>query len=179
MPLTYYPATYQPMQGYAPYYIPQVPQIQPQSFSQGPTQMQTQPAVTQANTPTMSGMLWVADEREASLYPVAPNTAVALWDSHKPIVYVKQSDASGKPVLKVYDLAERTETSQETQKETAVNLDTFATKSELAAVVSAVKDVSGVLSSLRGDVDTMKGDVYGLAGKKKSVKKSTEAEDDE
>ena len=178
MPLTYYPATYQPVPGYTPYYQQQMPQFPSQGYAQATPQMQGQQNAQQANALTMSGMLWVADEREASLYPVAPNTAVALWDSHKPIVYVKQSDASGKPVLKVYDLAERTETAQDTQKDSAVNMDTFATKSELAAVVSAVKDVSGVLSSLRGDVDTMKGDVYGLAGKKKTVKKQ-EADDDE
>ena len=30
-------------------------------------------------------------------YLVAPNSAVALWDSNSPTIYLKQADASGKP----------------------------------------------------------------------------------
>ena len=38
---------------------------------------------------------------------MAPNSAVTLWDSNAPVVYLKQADASGKPSMKIYDLVER------------------------------------------------------------------------
>lgn len=171
MPYPYYNTNYQ-QNGYPQYVQPvqQIPQYQsaPQSSVQ-PTQ-----AAPQIIT---SGMMWVNDEREASLYPVAPNTAIALWDIKNPVVYVKQSDASGRPSLKIYDLTERADELQTASKpETAK---TFATKDELSAVVGAVKEVNGTLASLRIDIDTLKGDMYGIAGKKKPVKKTAEDEENE
>ena len=53
-------------------------------------------------------MIWVNGEQEAMSYLVAPNSAVALWDSTAPVIYLKQADASGKPSIKIYDLVERT-----------------------------------------------------------------------
>lgn len=49
------------------------------------------------------------DKWAAMAYLVAPNSAVALWDSNAPAIYLKQADASGKPSIKVYDLVERTQ----------------------------------------------------------------------
>lgn len=54
-------------------------------------------------------IVWVHSEMEASGYPVAPNSAVTLWDSSAPVVYLKQADASGKPSMKIYDLVERSQ----------------------------------------------------------------------
>ena len=51
----------------------------------------------------------MSGEAEAMAYLVAPNSAVALWDSNAPTIYLKQADASGKPSIKVYDLVERTQ----------------------------------------------------------------------
>ena len=101
----YFPVTYQPYQAPNYYgYQQQMQQQMPQTQGQG-TQMSL------ANQqPIQSGILWVTSEQEAQSYPVAPNNAVALWASSAPAVYIKQADASGKPVLKIYDLTERTET---------------------------------------------------------------------
>lgn len=77
---------------YPMYTYPQYPQY-PQQYQQ-----QQQPQTT--------GILWVGSEAEAQSYPVAPNNAVALWDSTKPAVYLKQADASGKPTMKTYQLSE-------------------------------------------------------------------------
>ena len=52
-------------------------------------------------------IVWVQNEMEAANYLVAPNSAVTLWDSNAPVVYLKQADASGKPSMKIYDLVER------------------------------------------------------------------------
>ena len=49
----------------------------------------------------------MSGEAEAMAYLVAPNSAVALWDSNAPTIYLKQAD--GKPSIKVYDLVERTQ----------------------------------------------------------------------
>ena len=108
MAYNYFPATYQP---YHPSYYGYQPQMQqaPQQMSQPQVQGTQMPLANQQPT-IQSGILWVTSEQEAQAYPVAPNNAVALWDSSSPAVYIKQADASGKPVLKVYDLTERTET---------------------------------------------------------------------
>lgn len=73
------------------------------------TPMQSQQTATsQSNVSAPnSGIIWVSSEREAMEYPIAPNNAVALWDSNNPVIYLKQADASGKPSTEVYDLVKR------------------------------------------------------------------------
>jgi hypothetical protein len=123
----YYPMGYQPY----PYYTapaPAVPQAQ--------TIQQNQPA----------SIIWVAGEKQAFEYPVAPNNAVALWDSTAPAIYLKTADASGKPTLKTYDLVERTQTHAETQTtdKAEIDLSFFKTaldsiRSELEVIKASVK----------------------------------------
>jgi len=103
-----------------------------------------------------SSVIWISGEREAQMYPVAPNNAVTLWSQSEPVVYLKQADASGKPSMKVYDIVERRETPQE-EKE-------YVTKTDLTSVLSAVEGI-------KADIEAMKGDIYGIAGKRKTVKK--------
>lgn len=112
------------------------------------------------------------------MYPVAPNNAVALWDSSAPSIYLKQADASGKPSMKIYDLVERAETPQESANAKTDKVPAYATKEELGAVVGVVKGFDELIGSIKSDIDTMKGDIYGLAGKKKA-KKEIEREDEE
>ena len=117
-----------------PYYSPYT-----QQYYQYPQMM------TQQNQPT--SIIWVQGEREAAAYPVAPNNAVALWDSDAPVIYLKQADAAGKPSMKAFDLVERAEQS----KKEPDNYD------------SIMKSIS----EMRSDIDSLKNDVYGLAGKKR------------
>ena len=96
---------YQPYQIYQPYQPPmadQLTQLRQQQFPSVQNLQQTQQQ-------TQSGMIWVQNEMEAANYLVAPNSAVTLWDSNSPVVYLKQADASGKPSMKIYDLVERTQ----------------------------------------------------------------------
>lgn len=90
----YYPG-YQPM-----YYQPPMPdqlaQLRGSQFQPAQQPQQAQPSI-----------VWVQNEMEAANYLVAPNSAVTLWDSNAPVVYLKQADASGKPSMKIYDLVER------------------------------------------------------------------------
>ena len=57
--------------------------------------------------------------------------------------------------------------------------DTYATKDELGAVVGVVKGFDEILAGLRADIDTMKGDMYGIAGKKKTARKTAEVTEDD
>lgn len=144
--LSYFPATYQ---GYNQYPIFQQPQA---GYNMQPTQQQ-QP-VQQTQTP--SAILWVRNEQEAAMYPVAPNNAVPLWDSNCPVLYLKQADASGKPTMTIYDLVERKKPPTEPQNGTDAKSIDYATKEELAALAGVVKDVDGLIAGLREDVNALK-----------------------
>ena len=88
-----------------PYYqIPYYPQPMPDNLMQMRQQQMMQPAPPPVpqNPVATGGVQWVSSEQEARGYLIAPNSAVALWDSTAPTVYLKQSDASGKPTLKIY-----------------------------------------------------------------------------
>ena len=143
---------------YQPYAAYQQPQIQPVQ--------QPQPTM-----PMQSGIVWVGSLMEAQNYPIAPNNAVALWEKSGKTIYLKSADATGKPNLVTYDLVERT--AQEAQTQAPA----YATKEDLSAVAGAVSSFDGVLATLKAEIDAMKGDLYGIAGKKKPVKK-TEGEDE-
>lgn len=126
----------------APYGNPYLPSIYPQApqpIQAMPIQGQQQPAPA---APQATGILWVASEAEAQAFPVAPNNAVALWDSNRPTIYLKQADASGKPVIKTYDLTERTETAR-VAFSTAGNTETPAKdqKDEIDALWAAVEEI--------------------------------------
>lgn len=51
--------------------------------------------------------IYVQGETGAKSYLVAPNTTVDLWDSEKPVIYVKSADATGIPTLAVLDYSIR------------------------------------------------------------------------
>ena len=100
-----------------------------------------------------SSILWVTSEVEAMSYPVAPNNAVALWDSTKPIVYVKQADASGRPSMKAYNLVERTETAQN-NADTGGNINTadYLLKSEFDGVLSEIAAIKADLKKVQREL---------------------------
>lgn len=132
---------YTPYYGYA--YQPQqvvMPQPQPQQPTNG------------------SSINWVRNQNEAMMFPVAPNAAVALWDSSSPVIYLKQADASGKPSMKIYDLVERIERPVESTSASPIQDNTFATKKELEAVVEAVKGIQGEIDLLRNKKKEVKKD---------------------
>ena len=131
------------------------PQIQPTQPPQQPQQA--------------AGIIWVSGAQEAQMYPVAPNNAVALWEQSGKTIYLKSADATGKPTMRVYDLVERTETASAALGNQDEKVHDYATKEELSAVALAIKNVLG-------DIEQMKGDLYGVAGRKKTVKKG---EDDD
>ena len=116
-----------------PYYgNPYMPPMQDNLAQLRQQQMQAIPPMPQNPLP-QSGVQWVSGEQEARSWMVAPNAAVALWDSTAPTVYLKQADASGKPTLKVYDLVERLASAPDAQKAPAAE---YVTRKELADGIS-------------------------------------------
>lgn len=131
-PINYFPNTYNPY--LQPQYIPQ-----PQAAPQPTTQIST-------------GILWVGSEQEAQNYPVAPNNAVALWDSTTPVIYLKQTDASGRPNIKTYELKERLDPAAAPAPS---NLD-YAEKSELDKVRADFESFRTELKSVKKEIISLK-----------------------
>lgn len=94
-----YPYYYQPYQPYQPPMADQLMQLRQNQYQPNMQQVPQQQA--------SPSIVWVQSEQDALNYLVAPNSAVTLWDSNSPVVYLKQADASGKPSMKIYDLVER------------------------------------------------------------------------
>lgn len=125
-----------------PYYQnPYYPQPMPDNLMQMRQQqmMQSAPPPVPQNPVATGGVQWVSGEQEARGYLIAPNSAVALWDSTAPTVYLKQADASGKPTLKIYDLVERTETASTASQGKAPDYVTREEFDRLAALVGEIK----------------------------------------
>ena len=92
-----------------------------QPYQQQPYQQQQQQLYQQPNSQQMMGqqynfqqpqaqpqqpqnpMIWVQGEAGAKSYLLAPNTTLPLWDSEQQTVYIKSTDASGMPSMKVLD----------------------------------------------------------------------------
>lgn len=125
-----------------PYYQnPYYPQPMPDNLMQMRQQQMMQPAPPPVpqNPVATGGVQWVSSEQEARGYLIAPNSAVALWDSTDPTVYLKQADASGKPTLKIYDLVERAETAPNAPQKPGVEFVTREEFDRLAALVGELK----------------------------------------
>ena len=112
---------------------------QPQMMQQ-PMQPAMQQPPMQPNPVAQGGVQWVSGEQEARNWMIAPNAAVALWDSSAPTVYLKKADASGKPSLTIYDLVERAETPRTATQEKGVE---FVTRKEFDALAALVGELKG------------------------------------
>ena len=127
---------YQPYQMYQPPMADQLMQLR---------QNQYQPNMQQAPQQLPSpSIVWVQNEMEAANYLVAPNSAVTLWDSNSPVVYLKQADASGKPSMKIYDLVERTQRPVQPPKTPAIE---YAPLSRLEALEARLNELTAVKES--------------------------------
>lgn len=123
---------YQPYQPYQPPMADQLMQLR---------QNQYQPNIQQVPQQQSPSIVWVQNEMEAANYLVAPNSAVTLWDSNSPVVYLKQADASGKPSMKIYDLVERTQRPAQAPQTPAVE---YAPLSRLEALEARLNELTAV-----------------------------------
>lgn len=150
---TYYPYQ-QPIQ--QPMYQPPMQDQMGQLRQQQYQPMQTQQMFSQQAS--QQSMIWVAGEQEAMGYLIAPNSAVALWDSTAPVIYLKQADASGKPTIKIYDLVERTQRPVQATQEPAIEY----------APLSRLEELEARINALSANKET---------GSKTSVRKAAQKED--
>ena len=127
-----YPYYYQPYQPYQPPMADQLMQLR---------QNQYQPNMQQVPQQAAPSIVWVQNEMEAANYLVAPNSAVTLWDSNAPVVYLKQADASGKPSMKIYDLVERSQRPVQAPQTPAVE---YAPLSRLEALEARLNELTAV-----------------------------------
>lgn len=135
MPYPYYPQ-YQP--GYYPAPVPdQLAQLRQNQFQPIQQPQQFQPP----QNPPAPSIVWVQSEQEALNFLVAPNSAVTLWDSNSPVVYLKQADASGKPSMKIYDLVERNSRPVQTPVSPAVEYAPLSRVEALEAKLSALEAI--------------------------------------
>lgn len=170
------------MAGY-PYYISQNmnPYYNPYAYGAVGSynyQPVPQPAV-QAQTQHREDFKWVKSEKEVEDWYVEPNHAAAFWHSEEPVLYLKQTDTTGKPTIRTFDLVERASTSKVDQEE-APKFD-FVTKEDFTSVITQMTNTLGefkkeveALKEATGDIEQMKKDMYGIAGKKKTVRKADE-----
>lgn len=128
-----YPYYYQPYQPYQPPMADQLMQLRQNQYQPNMQQVPQQQAAP--------SIVWVQNEMEAANYLVAPNSAVTLWDSNAPVVYLKQADASGKPSMKIYDLVERSQRSAQAPQTPAVE---YAPLSRLEALEARLNELTAV-----------------------------------
>ena len=127
-----YPYYYQPYQPYQPPMADQLMQLR---------QNQYQPNMQQVPQQQSPSIVWVQNEMDAANYLVAPNSAVTLWDSNAPVVYLKQADASGKPSMKIYDLVERSQRPAQAPQTPAVE---YAPLSRLEALEARLNELTAI-----------------------------------
>lgn len=149
MPYNY--SQYQPNGGYQwnPYY-PTAVNTQQYSGSGIQTaapmnQMQQPQQPVQNNQSTGNqGFVWVQGEAGAKAYPVAAGNSVLLMDSESPVLYMKSTDISGRPLpIETYDLVKREERSvipqppvqQQQVQQPQIDLSQYVKMSDLEAKV--------------------------------------------
>ena len=128
-----YPYYYQPYQPYQPPMADQLMQLRQNQYQPNMQQVPQQQAAP--------SIVWVQNEMEAANYLVAPNSAVTLWDSNAPVVYLKQADASGKPSMKIYDLVERSQRPAQAPQTPAVE---YAPLSRLEALEARLNELTAI-----------------------------------
>lgn len=181
-----FPATYQP--------IYQQPQYQP--YQQQVMQQQTQPVQqvqqvpqqqqTQYPMAQQSGFVRVRNENEARMYPVAPGNSVTFIDETGPYCYTKTVNMGqlDRPVFEKFRLIKEDDTQapveapqrtveapQRPVEVPVMDLSKYATKDDIAAFRAE-------LDTAKSDIETFRGDLYGLAGKKKTPAKKEAVTDE-
>lgn len=121
-----------PMYGYPMMQQPMPDQLAQLRSAQPYTQIQQ----AQQSAQQGSSLLWVQGEAGARGYLVAPGQTIMLLDSERPTFYIKSSDASGVPSMRIFDYTERT--AQAAPAQDAQQYATRAEVEELRAQLSAV-----------------------------------------
>ena len=120
---------------YGNYYPTPMGNFSPQ-YSQTPmNQMQMQPQMQQPQS-NNAGFVWVQGEAAAKAYPVAAGNTVLLMDSEAPVLYMKSTDVSGRPLpMETYDLVKRENVVAQQPKQPQIDLSEYVKMSDLESKV--------------------------------------------
>ena len=83
-------------------------------------------------------MIWIKGLEQAEAYPIASNSTVILWDSEVDTIYIKSSDAYGKPTMKILDYKIRENNIKMKEEKTATP--DYATKQDLIDFMNKVTE---------------------------------------
>ena len=121
---------------YGNYYPTPMGNFSPQ-YSQTPmNQMQMNNMQMQQPQSNNAGFVWVQGEAAAKAYPVAAGNSVLLMDSEAPVLYMKSTDVSGRPLpMETYDLVKRENVVASQPKQPQIDLSEYVKNSELEAKV--------------------------------------------
>lgn len=164
----------------------------PQGFQGQPMMQQPVPSVQMPQTPpgqTMQGQpvqqiqnggfITVRSEAEARNYPVAPGTSVTFKHETAPYCYTKTMGFSQfeAPRFEKFRLVKEEEAEYQQSAEDAMDQNgiAYAKEEDLGKLAVVVKTMNEIVTGMKNDVEGLKSDMYGVAGKRKAVKK---AEDD-
>ena len=106
----------------------------PAGYQPYPTYQQPLPMQQPQQNTAQSGIIWVQGEAGAKSFLLAPNSTVQLWDSETQTIYLKSTDATGMPSMKILDYVIRDNNSSQNASpdaQNAPNFDSFVTKDEL------------------------------------------------
>lgn len=124
-------------------------------------QLQQLQQLQQQQNNSNNGIIWVQGQAGEKAFSVAPNAAVALWDSEAPVIYLKSADATGMPSVKILDYKVRDMTPQNVP---ILTENEFATKSDI--------------NILQDELNGLKMKIEGLTNARKTTPKK-EVEKDE
>lgn len=116
-------------------------------------QMQMQPSQLQAQAQQaqmqaqQNGMVWVQGEAGAKSYLLTPNTILPLWDSEAQTIYLKSTDASGMPTMKILDYTVR-DSQQNNPPIQNNNAESFATKEEVESLAEQLANMKRRLDGM-------------------------------
>lgn len=121
---------------YGNYYPTPMNNFSPQ-YSQTPmNQMQMNNMQMQQPQSNNAGFVWVQGEAAAKAYPVAAGNSVLLMDSEAPVLYMKSTDVSGRPLpMETYDLVKRENVVAQQPKQPQIDLSEYVKMSDLESKV--------------------------------------------
>ena len=121
---------------YGNYYPTPMGNFSPQ-YSQTPmNQMQMNNMQMQQPQSNNAGFVWVQGEAAAKAYPVAAGNSVLLMDSEAPVLYMKSTDVSGRPLpMETYDLVKRENVVASQPKQQQIDLSEYVKMGDLESKV--------------------------------------------
>jgi len=88
-----------------------------------------------------SNIVWVPNVEAAMSDPLGPNQAKAYWDTYQPKVYVRKTDASGRPEMTTYTI---TADAPQTISVSTQSASDYVTRQELSALTARLEALEGV-----------------------------------